>query len=281
MRFLYPSDPLDAKRPDAAYRDEFETAMAAGHFCSLFSLEALERNDFHPRPALQRGAPVLYRGWMLRVDVYGHLCGAIESSGAFPLTSPGNYQLCHHLPHWYALCREFTPETVFLAANDDFGKSLAGLDWPAYFVKDHVKSLTTSRGSVAGTVDEVAEVVSMLERYRGSIEGGVCVRRFETLLPGTEERYFVFRGHAFGRDDSVPDMVAEIARRIPSPFYSVDVMSAPDGVLRLIELGDGQVSDRKQWPVQKFIQMFGTEGTRSFPHGDQSPHDGPFIVLPA
>jgi hypothetical protein len=28
-----------------------------------------------------------------------------------------------------------------------------------------------------------------------------------------------------------------------------------DGILRIIEIGDGQVSDRKHWSVERFIQM--------------------------
>jgi len=44
----------------------------------------------------------------------------------------------------------------------------------------------------------------------------------------------------------VPKIVQTIAPRIDSPFFSVDVVLSTDGTPRLIELGDGQVSDRKQ-----------------------------------
>jgi len=79
------------------------------------------------------------------------------------------------------------------------------------------------------------------------VEGGVCIRKFEELLPETEERYFVLQGKAFARCGDVPALVNEIAGRISSPFFSVDTVFAASGELRLIELGDGQVSDRKQW----------------------------------
>jgi hypothetical protein len=87
-------------------------------------------------------------------------------------------------------------------------------------------------------------------------EGGVCVRRFESLLPNTEERYFVFKGTAYGRDGLVPDLVDKIAAAIDSPFFSVDTVLSADGDLRLIELGDGQVSDRKLWSAETFAKMF-------------------------
>jgi hypothetical protein len=87
------------------------------------------------------------------------------------------------------------------------------------------------------------------------VEGGVCVRELEDLLPETEERYFVLRGKAHARDGVVPSIVQDVATRIQSPFFSVDIVLNNDGIPRLIELGDGQVSDRKKWSVEAFISM--------------------------
>jgi hypothetical protein len=39
------------------------------------------------------------------------------------------------------------------------------------------------------------------------------------------------------------------------PFISIDVAEREDGVLRLLEIGDGQVSDRKKWGLQRFAAM--------------------------
>lgn len=255
MHYLYPSDPFDKKSPDEDYREEYESALAGGLKCCLFSLEDFELGEFRPRPALEVGATVLYRGWMLALDKYSKLCDAIRAKGAIPLTSPEAYAHCHHLPNWYALCRDITPQTVFLSRDADFALALSDLEWPGYFVKDYVKSLTTSRGSLANTPAEVGEIVDQIESYRGQIEGGVCVRRFESFAPDTEERFFVLRGQAHGRNHVVPDIVQHIAGVITSPFFSVDIVTSTDRTLRLIELGDGQVSDRKQWPANRFVQM--------------------------
>jgi hypothetical protein len=196
---------------------------------------------------------------MLGTDQYSQLCQAISSKGAMPVTSPENYAYCHHLPNWYQSCKDFTPETVFLRRDSDFSAELSHLHWPRFFVKDFVKSLTTSRGSVAETPEQVAEVVDLIEQYRGKVEGGVCVRRFEALLPETEERYFVFAGQAYGRAGTVPPMVQLLAARVPSPFFTADVVSSKDGTLRLIELGDGQVSDRKQWSATRLVEVLGAD----------------------
>ncbi len=257
MRLLYPSDPFNNKRPDEEYVEEFDAANACGLACSLFSLEDFRDGAFRPRPRLDEGDEVIYRGWMLRIDDYTRLVNAILETGAKPLVSAKHYQTCHHLPGWYEACKRWTPETVFLQRDSDFRRALDGLNWPAYFVKDYVNSLTTSRGSVAKDAGEVAELVMLIEQYRGAIEGGVCVRRFESLLSNTEERYFVYKGTAYGRDGLVPDLVDKIAAAIDSPFFSVDTVLSADCKLRLIELGDGQVSDRKRWPAETFAKMFG------------------------
>lgn len=256
MHLLYPCDPFDKKKPDEAYQEEFAAAQAAGMACCLYSAEDFESGEFKVRPSLPPGETVLYRGWMLTPEAYARLHAAIAGRDGRMLTSPTQYVRCHHLPAWYALCEEFTPKTVFVARDADFAAAVGDLGWPAYFVKDYVKSLTTTRGSVAQTAEEIAEIVALIEKYRGRIEGGICIRQFEALRPETEERYFVFDKKAFARSGDVPRIVEQIAARIDSPFFSVDVVLSAQGEPRLIELGDGQVSDRKQWPAERFVQIF-------------------------
>lgn len=198
---------------------------------------------------------MLYRGWMLDAPAYRELCSAIGEQGGQPLTSPEQYLHCHHLPNWYAQCSSWTPETLVYPIGTDLTHALASLDWPAFFIKDYVKSLTTQRGSVATTPEEAAEIVQLIERYRGAIEGGICVRRFEQLEPETEERYFVVKGVPYGRDGLVPELAHRIAARVECPFYSMDLVQSATGELRLIELGDGQVSDLKHWPADRFAQV--------------------------
>lgn len=256
MRLLYPCDPFEKKKPDEAYENEFNSTQAAGLACSLYSAEDFELGEFKPRPPLTEGEEVIYRGWMLTPEGYMRLQAAVEDKGAKMLTSSPQYRLCHYLPEWYSLCEDVTPATVFLNRATDFSSALTNLGWQAYFVKDYVKSLTTSRGSVAQTVEEIEEIVALIEKYRGQVEGGVCIREFEDLRPETEERYFVFKRKAFAHDGVVPEIVKLIAQRIDSPFFSVDIVLSRTSVPRLIELGDGQVSDRKKWPADRFAELF-------------------------
>ena len=256
MHLLYPCDPFDRKKPDEVYEEEFSAAQRAGFTCFLFSLEDFELGEFKPRPANQFEGEILYRGWMLTPTRYAQLQEAIELKGATVVVTAKDYQRCHYLPEWYDQCQDITPRTLFLTKGDDFLSLLSKTGWSTYFVKDFVKSLTSTRSSIARNAAEVQEIIKLIEHYRGQLEGGVCIREFEDLLPETEERYFVFHGKPFARNSVVPDLVLDIARRIESPFFSVDLALDKEGILRLIELGDGQVSDRKKWPVSTFIEIF-------------------------
>src|SRR5439155_1447025 len=117
---------------------------------------------------------------------------------------------------------------------------LTTLGWGAFFVKDYVKSLKTSVGSLIREPSMVEQVVAELRTFRGEIEGGICVRRVEDFLSESERRYFVLGGRPFGADrsDEVPDAVVTCADRIPSKFFSVDVARRRDGTMRVVEIGD-------------------------------------------
>lgn len=268
MRLLYPSDPTNSKRADDTYGEEFEAARLAGFDVSLFSFEDFERGTFTPKPALSSEDVVLYRGWMLTVPNFENLVQAIGARSAKPFTSAEEYAATHHLPQWYPLLIELTAETLVLEEGADFIDALRGSDWSGYFVKDYVKSLSTAGGSLVARPEDIAGVVSLMRKYRGFVEGGVCVRRKEEYEPASERRYFVFRGRPLSTDHEVPELVTICASRIQSPFYSVDVARRRDGELRVIELGDGQVSDRKEWAADKFIaEMYEAVSKRASERG--------------
>ena len=255
MRLLYPDDPLNQRKPESLFAEEFDLARARGFEASIFSFEDFEHGRFDPTPRPVAGETLMYRGWMLNLDGYARLTEAVAAFSVGMVVSPDNYRAAHHLPSWYPLIKDFTAETLILEHNADFVSALRGVSWPAYFVKDYVKSLSTGPGSLVKTPEEISRVVSQLKKYRGEVEGGVCVRRGEDYVPGSERRYFVAREHVFSSTDDVPAVVAACASLIPSPFFSVDTALRTDGVLRIIEIGDGQVSDRKEWPAEKLVDV--------------------------
>jgi hypothetical protein len=256
LYLLYPGNPLRRNEPDELYAEEWAAARDLGCNSSLFPFEAFLAGTFRARPSLPPGGTVLYRGWMLTPDAYKRLHSEIALVGAELLTSLEQYELCHYLPKWYPQLKDFTPETHFYRESDDIGARLCELGWRGCFLKDYVKSLSIEGGSMVRDLTKIPEVLAKMKSYRGEIEGGLCVRQIEDFDPATEERFFVFRGQPFSRDDFVPEVVRVAVARINSPFFTVDTVKRRDGIVRIIELGDGQVSDRKQWSAVQLVALF-------------------------
>lgn len=253
---LYPCNPLRRNEPDELYAEECTTACVRDYSVSLFPFEEFLAGTFRARPSLPLGCTIIYRGWMLTLDHYKRLHSEIALAGAQLLTSPEQYELCHYLSKWYPQLKEFTPETHFYRESDDVHAKLRELGWKGCFLKDYVKSLSIEGGSMVRDLAKIPEVIAKMKSYRGQIEGGLCARQIEDFDPATEERFFVFRGRPFSRNDFVPDVVHEAAVRINSPFFTVDTVKRRDGIVRIIELGDGQVSDGKQWSAVQLVGLF-------------------------
>jgi hypothetical protein len=189
MRILYPENPLNSTQADEPYHEEFtETSSTGYHQCSLFDFDALAFDEFNPHPRIQSGERVLYRGWMLNSQRYKTLIKWIESKGGIPIISHDDYLRCHHLPGWYQECSSFTAETCFFEADEEIEIKVEALGWGRYFVKDFVKSNTAELGSVANSPSEVRNIIEQIATYRGEIEGGIAIRRFEHYRSSTERR---------------------------------------------------------------------------------------------
>jgi hypothetical protein len=255
LHVLLPTDPLTPTAVDEIFADQRATLQASGFSTSLCPDSVIHLGK--PLRGIPVGATVVYRGWMLNGAEYERLCAAIVSAGASPFTSPEAYLAAHHLPNWYPLISEWTPETRVLPADADLEAELRALGWEAFFFKDYVKSLKTSLGSIVRDPSQAGAVAAEMEKFRGEIEGGFCVRRVERFVAESERRYFVLGGRPFSATgEPVPEVVEKVAPRIPSPFFSVDVARREDGVPRVVEIGDGQVSDLVGWSPEAFAAMW-------------------------
>ncbi len=255
MQFLYPSDYFKATQIDEQYRDEARAFKEAG-----FSVATLAQDrdiDGKSINGLKQNEAVCYRGWMLTAQDYEALARAVKDHGAELATPLSQYLQAHYIPNWYPRVKEWTAETLFFPPDADLTAELSGVAWEGFFLKDYVKSLKTSVGSVVRKLDDIAAVVSEMKKFRGTIEGGFSVRRLEDYDDGSERRYFVYQGVPYSGDNSeIPLAVCECVDRMESPFFSVDTAYRSDGVLRIIEIGDGQVSDTVGWSIQNFVNIF-------------------------
>jgi hypothetical protein len=268
LRILYPADPVKDFLPDCVWREEFDTIQSNGYEASVITIG----QQISIKPAIKAGDTVLYRGWMLNIDEYQILEYEIKKYGAKLFTTTESYRFCHHLPFWYPKIAHLTAETIILDENANFKEALANLKWPSYFIKDFVKSNSMSPGSLVKSKDDIQEVVLAIKKYRGCIEGGVCVRHGEDYLTNSEQRFFVVKGIAYSNTEkfspkhatnpyTIPEILTECVHKIgfANGFFSVDIARRTDGKFRIIEIGDGQVSDPKNFDLKRFVDILPKE----------------------
>lgn len=258
MIFLFPSDYFNPKAVDEAYLEQATCMQNAGFETAVISLESLYTSSPKISPILSPSSDVVYRGWMLSPSDYELLLSVVKNKGTRAFTSKVEYLATHYLPNWYSQLTDLTPETKFYSVDDDLESELKTLGWERFFIKDYVKSLKISVGSIIDRPSDIRTVVQEMKKFRGTIEGGVCVRRVEDFVAASEKRYFVIHGQPFAAslDEEIPGIVYECAERIQSKFFSVDVVERTDGVQRIVEIGDGQVSDLVGWSAERFAELW-------------------------
>ena len=256
MHVVYPSNPLRPKQPDEQFAAEADAVRAVGFEVSVFSMEDFQNGEFRLVPALPTEVEVLYRGWMMSAAEYkSFISNLAQIAKARPVTSLESYLSTHHLPNWYHLISDLTPETRVFPPDCDLESELRALAWSEFFIKDYVKSLKTAVGSRISKPEQVSAVVADMRRFRGTLEGGFCVRRVENFLPDSERRYFILEGVPYAPSGQAPSIVRECVKRLQSRFYSVDAVQRTDGELRIVEVGDGQVSDLVGWTPERFAEV--------------------------
>lgn len=255
MHILFPSSVLSPGEPDVDFVDQIGGFGSAGFSCSLCSIEEMEAGKTGLRDEIPVGSTVLYRGWMLSPHQYDLLLSRIAGAGCKPFVSREAYLAAHYLPNWYRFIEELTPRTKVFT---DLGNiDLSELSGRKFFVKDFVKSLKTSVGPIVRNTRDIEAAVGEMIKFRGEIEGGICIREHEEFVPDSEVRYFVIHSIPYAADesDAIPRIVTECASRIPSPFFSIDVARRIDGADRIVEVGDGQVSDIVGWSAKRLADV--------------------------
>lgn len=169
MQIIYPGDYSNPTLPDDIFEDEYYFAQKKNISCLLLHPESTITGKYIFSGTFKPYIPVIWCGWMLNTEEYQKLQHTIILSGGTILTSADEYIQNHHIIGWYECCREFTPETVITSVDANFEEMARNLRWPAYFVKDYVKSLTTNRGTIAKNANGGREIIKLIAHYRGEI----------------------------------------------------------------------------------------------------------------
>jgi len=258
MLLLVPSDPLNPRKVDT----HFQPQAVAADSVARVDHDALVRRSYAEGV---RGVPAdedaVYRGWMLTAPQYAGMAEALRERGTTLRTSPSEYLTAHELPGWYDALASMTPFSVWTEGLEGLDTACSRLGHGPAVLRDYVKSMKHYWHEAAyipdvadrGAVRRVAE--RFLELREDSFVGGFVLRRFEEFT-GPEARTWWIGGRCAlvtahpDTPDELPAAVdvlelEPLVAGLALPFVTVDLVRRSDGRWRVVELGDGQVSD---WP---------------------------------
>ncbi|MFI1226399.1 MULTISPECIES: ATP-grasp domain-containing protein [unclassified Streptomyces] len=266
--FLFCADPLRLSRPDPQFAAEVAAARATGGRIALLDHDALLAGDAAGAVArvARDSGPYWYRGWMIPAGRYAELEAALAARGCTLITGAAGYRRAHELPGWYEEFEGLTPRSVWCAtapgAPPPSADELAGLMAPLGagpgIVKDFVKSRKHEWHEACyvpelADRDQLAAVVGRFVELQGAfLAGGLVLRAFEPFVAGGEARVWWVDGEAVlvTAHPDTPDRfpapelpsLRRAVGRLGERWVTTDVALREDGVWRVVEVGDGQVS---------------------------------------
>ncbi|MEV6325073.1 ATP-grasp domain-containing protein [Nocardia sp. NPDC051787] len=265
MILLVPADVLRPQRADEHFADEADAARAAGMDVALVDHDALTRPGGAGEAVRRirgRGAAV-YRGWMLRSEQYAAFDQALRRRDVILRTSAEQYRRVHELPGWYHDLCDLTPRSVWTTGydRDAFDRACRELGTGAAVIRDYTKSMKHywHEAAFLPEVDEADAAWRVACRFRelrgDDVTGGFVLRQFENFVSAEVRTWWIdgkcqlIGPHPDSSEDMPttefdPDTVAPTISGLGLPFVTADFALRADRVWRLVELGDGQVSDR-------------------------------------
>jgi len=276
MKIIFNDSVIDNKIVEPDYEAEFNSAKANGFETDIFSFEALE--DGHINNALKYIQPSknielgIYRGWMMTPEIYNQFYIGLLKKNIKLINNSTQYKHCHYLPESYDKIINETPksnwskdisETSILELSHQFGNN-------PIIVKDYVKSEKHNWNDAcfipnASDANKVKEIVSRFLELRGDyLNEGIVFREFIELefltehskskMPLTKEYRIVFLNKKvvqifnywdegnYNSEKPNIDFFQNIAEKIESNFFTMDVAKKKNGDWIIMELGDGQVA---------------------------------------
>ncbi|WP_230686379.1 ATP-grasp domain-containing protein [Catellatospora vulcania] len=272
MTVVFCADPLAPTRPDPHFAAQVRAVRDAGGAVALLDHDALLAGDLATavRRIPRDLGEVWYRGWMVPAGRYAELADTLAGRGVTLRVSAAAYRAAHELPGWYAALAPVTPASVWTPwqpgespSVEQVAELVAPLGGGPGVVKDYVKS-RKHEWAEACYIPDLADVTPahrvvsrMVELQEEFLQGGIVVRRFEDFARQggrtVEARVWWVHGEPVlaGPHPDTPDLFREpdlsaitpLVAAFGHPFVTTDVALRDDGTWRVVELGDGQVSD--------------------------------------
>jgi len=280
MNMIFCSEPLNNKKPDPEWEQEYQLAKAHGMQTLLFDYEAL-RYEKNIKKALTKIQALsikelcVYRGWMMPVENYEMLYKGLLERNLQLINNPTEYKHCYYLPESYDLIESITPKTVSInnknVSSTQLKEILSTFNSKAIIIKDYVKSQKHHWFDAcyipnASDLEQAQRVVKKFIELQGNnLEGGLVFRQFAELesvgihpkskMPLTMEyRIFILNKAPISiikywddgdyANSEIPiDKFKDVFNKVKSNFFTVDIAKLKNGDWVIIELGDGQVAE--------------------------------------
>lgn len=283
--FLFCSDPLNKRKPDMDYEEEYEAATANGFKVLLFSYEDLLEFSKVNMPLSEENCRVIYRGWMLKPKDYECLYKGLLAKNYYLINNPEEYINTHYLPNWYKYAEGMTPKTKWsnsIPSKEEIVDMLKEFGVEPLIVKDYVKSrkhewFKSCYIKNAADTEKALEVINNFINGQGDdLNQGIVLREFTNLesigfheksgMPISEElRLFIFNykvvctigywdGKGINEFPKFVDEVLEKLKDVKNNFFTIDIAKKCDGDWIIMELGDGQVSGLQEYEVERFYK---------------------------
>lgn len=266
------ADPLNPRRADPHFAAETAKARQLGAGVGLIDHDLLAAGDAVAavRSIPRDSGPAWYRGWMIPSPAYSALSEALAARGTQLLTDAAAYRSAHELPGWYPNFAPVTATTRWLPSppgrvpdRATLAASAAPLGAGPGIVKDYVKSAKHAWDTACyipdlTDIDRLHRVVAAFVAEQGDyLSGGIVLRAFESFTVGdrrpAEARVWWLDGEPLlvGPHPDTPDecpepvldRVAACVAHSDARFLTTDLALRADGAWRVVEVGDGQVSD--------------------------------------
>lgn len=277
---VFCSDPLEPHQPDQAFAREASAAEQLGLAYELIDFEALALEHDCQRAVRgikphQQPTEAIYRGWMLKPDHYAELYESLAAKNVRLVNDPSAYRHCHYLPESYSAIEGHTPRSVWMKLQGELSMEtvmelLRPFGSAPALVKDFVKSRKHEwheacfipSAADRGAVERV--VRKFLDLQDDDLNEGLVFREFiefeplavhsKSGMPLTREfRLFFFDGRLsfsaqYWDEGDYRGLTAplhrftDVAAKVRSRFFTMDVAKRRDGDWMIVELGDGQVA---------------------------------------
>jgi hypothetical protein len=272
MKILFCESILESNKVDEAFIEEYKNAKINDFEVLFYNFEG---NSIGKIKSNEKMETIIYRGWMLKPLQYKILYENLLAKNYKLINDPVEYQNCHYLPDSLKYIGKYTPKTIFRKIENENSIDILIEEAKVFngkpvIIKDYVKSEkhywnTACFVENSNNAKKLKETINNLINIReNDFNEGIVIREYIELedlkihskskMPLSEEyRLFFYNNELlnvykywdegdYNVNEPNTKEFEEIAKRIESNFFTMDIAKDKNGNYIIIELGDGQVA---------------------------------------